>query len=95
MVHDGMPMFELKFSIDGDALSVFDKLRDRITRDQFFRHALELGLCEIVENMTRLHRDYTTHLLSGNTHDYKQGRAKLFRVDDPENAKEYPIRSVG
>jgi hypothetical protein len=86
MVLDHMPRFTLAFSIDEAALPILDRLRDTMSRDQFFRHALELGFCEIFEGMTRTHRDMTMHLLSGNTLDYKQGRATLFRTNDPDNA---------
>ena len=81
-----MPLIELKFSVSDAALPIYDKLRDSMSREQFFRHALELGLCEILEATTRLQRDYVTHVLSGNTRDYKQGRAALLSVSDPDNA---------
>jgi hypothetical protein len=81
-----MPKFSLSFSIDDAALPILDKLRDGMTRQQFFHHALQLGLCEIFESMTRTHRDMTMHLLTGTTLDYKQGRAALFRTNDPDNA---------
>ena len=81
-----MPLIEFKFSVSDTALPILDKLRDSMSRDQFFRHALELGLCEILEATTRMHRDYVTHKLAGNTLDYKQGRAALFSVSDPDNA---------
>jgi hypothetical protein len=86
MVIDHMPKFTLAFSIDDAVLPLYDKLRDGMTRQQFFHHALQLGLCEILESMTRTQRDMTMHLLSGNTLDYKQGRASLFRPNDPDNA---------
>jgi hypothetical protein len=81
-----MPLIELKFSVSDAALPILDKLRDSMSREQFFRHALELGLCEILEATTRMHRDYVAHKLAGNTLDYKQGRAALLSVSDPDNA---------
>jgi len=81
-----MPKFSISFSIDDAALPIFDKVRDQMTRQQFFHHALTLGLCEIVESVTRTQRDMTMHLLTGNTLDYRGGRAVLFRINDPDNA---------
>jgi hypothetical protein len=81
-----MPLIELKFSVSDAALPILDKLRDSMSRDQFFRHALELGLCEILEDATRMQRDHLTRILAGNTNDYKQGRAALLSVSDPDNA---------
>jgi hypothetical protein len=81
-----MPKFTLSFSIDATAFPILEKIRDGMTSDQFFRNALELGLCELMESMSRMHRDMTLHFLAGNTMDYKQGRAVLFRVSDPDNA---------
>ena len=81
-----MPLIELKFSVSDAALPIYDKLRDSMSREQFFRHALELGLCEILEATMRVQRDYVTHVLAGNTLDYKQGRAALLSVSDPDNA---------
>jgi hypothetical protein len=80
-----MPTFQISFTIDPDALPIVDKLRDSISREQFFRYALELGLCEILESATRVHRDMALSLLAGTTFDYKQARTALFHVGDPEN----------
>jgi hypothetical protein len=44
MVLDHMPKFSMSFSIDDAALPIFDKVRDTMTRLQFFHHASQLGL---------------------------------------------------
>jgi hypothetical protein len=80
-----MANFNLKFSISDHLLPLIDNVRDPITREEFFRKALELGIADLIENAIRMNRDYLNHTFAGQTKDYRQGRAVL-RVDDPDNA---------
>jgi len=80
-----MANFQLKFSVSDSVLPLVDAMRDGVSREDFFRKAMELGLGELIEAAVRMNRDYLTHTLTGQTKDYRLGRAVL-RVDDPEGA---------
>ena len=79
-----MADFSVRFSVNDSLVPLIDNIRDAVTREDFFRKALELGIGDLIENAIRMNRDYLNHALSGQTKDYRQGRAVL-RVDDPEN----------
>jgi len=90
-----MPNVVLKFSLSDTAVAMIDALRDTMSRDDFLRHALTLGLGEIVEASTRTSRDYITHAINGQTKDYRQGRAVLFRADEPDGSPKVAAELVG
>jgi hypothetical protein len=79
-----MPNFSLKFTLSDNLVPVIDSVRDKITREDFFRAALEIGIGDLIENAIRMHRDYLNHTITGQTKDYRQGRA-LLCVSDPES----------
>jgi hypothetical protein len=85
-----MPNLRLEFFLSEKGLALIDELRDSRTREEFFRQVLELGLCELVETTTRMHRDYLTHTMAGDTKDYRQGRAALFQIDEPKASEKKP-----
>lgn len=80
-----MANFNLKFTISDHLLPLIEQVRDPLTRDDFFRKALELGIGDLIESAIRMNRDYLNHTIAGQNKDFRQGRAVL-RVDDPENA---------
>lgn len=81
-----MPIFNMKFSLSDEAVAIYDKLRGDIPREKFFRRALELGLCDVMETCSRMSRDYIGHSITGDNFDYKQARLALFSVQNPDDA---------
>ena len=79
-----MHNLELKFAVSTTTLKLIDEIRGGRSREDLFRQALELGLCELVESVARVHRDYTTHVIAGQTKDYKQARNTLFSIEEPK-----------
>ena len=73
-----------------EALAIIDKLADERDRLEFFKHVIELGLCEVIESASRIHRDYVNHTIAGQTKDYRLGRSLLFQVDDPTPENDTP-----
>ena len=80
-----MPNLELKFSVSDMTLELIEQLRAGRSREAMLRHVMELGFCELIEAATRTHRDYTAHIIAGQTKDYRQARHKLFAVEEPES----------
>ncbi len=79
-----MANFSLKFSVSDSLMPVIDSIRGPVSREDFFRKALELGISDLIDNTLRMHRDYLNHAFSEQLREYRQGRA-LLRVDDTEN----------
>ena len=92
-----MHNLELKFSVSTTTLTLLDEMRGGRPREDLLRQAIELGLCELLESVARTHRDYTTHVIAGQTKDYRLARNALFSVDEPKGElgrKLDPIREV-
>ena len=79
-----MHNLELKFSVSTPTLTFLDEMRGGRPREDLLRQAMELGLCELLESVARTHRDYTSHVIAGQTKDYKLARNMLFSVDEPK-----------
>lgn len=77
-----MHNLELKFSVSATTLTLLDEMRGGRPREDLLRQAIELGLCELLESVARIHRDYTTHVIAGQTKDYRLARNALFSVDE-------------
>lgn len=88
-----MPTLRIDFSINDKALALIDELRDSASRENFLIQVLELGLCELIENTARMHRDYLTHRMAGETKDYRQGRTALFQLGEPQPQQQPPPKS--
>ena len=89
-----MPNVVLKFSLSDTALAMIDGLRDNMVREEFLRRAMELGLGLVVEASVRTNQDYIMHTITGQTKDYRQGRALLFRVDEPDTGSQKPAAEI-
>ena len=79
-----MPNYELKFSFDERAAAYIDVLRGTATPDDFFRRAMEIGVCQLIENTARMNLDYLMQTQTGATGDYRILRGKLFAVGEPQ-----------
>jgi hypothetical protein len=89
-----MHNLELKFSVSTTTLTLLDEMRGGRPREDLLRQAIELGLCELLESVARTHRDYTTHVVAGQTKDYKLARNTLFSVDEAHAESPPSLESV-
>lgn len=89
-----MQNLELKFSVSTTTLTFLDEMRGGRTLDDLLRQAIELGLCELLESVARTHRDYTVHIVAGQTKDYKLARNTLFSVEEPHAESPPSLESV-
>jgi hypothetical protein len=78
-----MPTVKLDFDISETGLAIIDAMRGDRERDEFLRHVIELGLCEVMESAARTARDYTTSAVMGETRDYRDARKQIFGIDEP------------
>jgi hypothetical protein len=73
-----MPNIQLApFFIDDHTLAWIDKIRDRLSRDEFFRLLMHAGLCNTLEEMAKLSRDFATHHTSQISGSFERGRKLL------------------
>ena len=80
-----MPNIQLApFFIDDLTLAVIDRLRDRVSREEFFRRMIEYGLCTTLEELARLRRDYAAQDTSHKTALFQKGR-DLLNVEAARN----------
>ena len=79
-----MPNYDLKFSLSETSASYIAELRGAATQDDFFRRALEIGVCQLIENTARMNLNYLMQVKTGATGDYRILRGKLFSVSEPQ-----------
>src|SRR5215510_2576739 len=83
-----MPNIQLEpFYIDEITLALIDRLRDgnRMSRDEFFRRMIQAGLCNQLEELARLTRDYATQEMAQTTGSLQDGRKLLaVKAQEPE-----------
>jgi len=79
-----MPNYDLKFSLSETSANYIADLRGSATQDDFFRRALEIGVCQLIENTARMNLDYLMQVQTGATGDYRILRGKLFAVGEPQ-----------
>lgn len=73
-----MPNIQLEpFFVDDLALAWVDKLRDRMSREEFFRRMMQAGLCNALEELARTTRDHAALEMSQATGGFQQGRGLL------------------
>jgi hypothetical protein len=77
-----MPKFTVDFHVSDHLLPLLDKVRDPISREDFFRKAIEYGINYQLESAIRMSNDFLSRRLTTDNHDYAQARAAL-RIDAP------------
>lgn len=76
-----MPILQLEpFEIDEVTLGLIDKLRDGMSREQYFRRLIQGGLANALEELARISRDFVTAEIHHQTSHQLAGR-KLLTLD--------------
>ena len=85
-----MPNYELKFALSETSANYIAELRGTATEDEFFRRAMEMGICQITENTARMNLDFLTQVQTGTIGNYGILRGKLFAVGEPQAVPQTP-----
>lgn len=73
-----MPNIRLApFYIDDLTLAIIDRLRDRMSRQEFFQRLIQSGWCNTLEELAKLGRDYAVPEMAQKTGNMQQGRTLL------------------
>lgn len=80
-----MPIIELKFTVSELQLQTIEALRGKIPQADFLRNALQLGLCDFMDDSCRVTKDMIYQGIAAQTENYQTAR-KSRMIDTPEES---------
>jgi hypothetical protein len=80
-----MPTLKLEFTVTDHQLQIIETLRGKIPQADFLRQALQLGLCDFMDESCRVTKDFIYQGVLSQTENYSAAR-HIRKIEEPEDS---------